>query len=100
MSLRRFVARIGGIFRRKQIDRELNDEIQAHLEMEEADHPNAGAALQDARLAARRLFGNATLHHENARDAWRFPSLESFLQDLRYAVRMLAKRPGFTAVVC
>jgi predicted permease len=99
MSLRRFVARIGGIFHRKQIDSELNDEIQAHLEMEEADQRDAGTAAHGARPAAKRKFGNATLHHEDARDAWRFPSLESFLQDLRYAVRMLAKRPGFTAVV-
>jgi predicted permease len=99
MSLRRFVARIGGIFHRKQIDQELGDEIQMHLEMEEADQRYAGAAPQDARPAARRTFGNATLYRQDAREAWQFPRLESFWQDVRYCIRTLAKQPGFTAVV-
>lgn len=99
MSLRRFAARIGGIFHRKQIDQELNEEIQAHLEMEEADQRDAGAALQDARPRARKIFGNAALHRQDAREAWQFPHLESFWQDVRYGVRTLAKQPGFTAVV-
>ena len=99
MSLRRFVARIGGIFYRKQIDQELNDEIQAHLEMEEADQRDSGAAPQDARPRARKIFGSDALHRQDAREAWQFPRLESFWQDIRYGVRTLAKQPAFTAVV-
>jgi putative ABC transport system permease protein len=99
MSLRRFVALIGGIFHRKQIDRELNDEIQAHIEMEEADQRDSGASPHDARPRARKIFGSDALHRQDAREAWQFPRLESFWQDVRYGARTLARQPGFTAVV-
>jgi predicted permease len=99
MSLRRFVARIGGIFHREKIDQELSDEIQAHLEMEEADQRDDGASPRDARPRARKIFGSPALHRQDAREAWQFPQLESFWQDVRYGARNLLKQPGFTAVV-
>ncbi len=98
MSLRRFVTRLRGIFQRERISQELDEEIRAHLEMDEADRHEAGARTEDARPAALATFGNVTLHQEDARAAWSFPRIESFWQDIRYAVRVLSKQPGFTVV--
>jgi predicted permease len=66
--------------------------------MEEAERREVGARPEDARPAARAMFGNVALHREDARAAWSFPSIESVWQDIRYAVRVLAKQPGFTVV--
>jgi putative ABC transport system permease protein len=76
----------------------LHDEISAHVEMQEADDRAAGARRESAYTSARRTVGNATLIREDARFAWGFTFLESILQDIRHAARLLRKNPGFTAV--
>src|SRR5437773_3660854 len=53
---------------------------------------------KDAESAARREFGNVTLMEENARDVWRWPSIENLLHDLRYGFRILRNNPGFSVV--
>src|SRR5438552_13863231 len=53
----------------------------------------------EARNAARRHFGNATLTRERAQDAWSFASLEAFLQDIRYGLRAIRKSPVYSLII-
>jgi predicted permease len=90
--------RLKALFKRKQLDRDLEDELAFHLTMREAKNRERGIDGQEARHAARRQFGNVTRIKEACREAWSFASLETTLRDIRYGARTLAKNPGFTAV--
>ncbi len=98
MSWQRHMARLRGLFGGSGRVDDLNEEIRAHLELEADENREAGMTADEARFAARRTFGNVTLAKEGSRDMWIYRSLEIFLQDVRYGLRMLGKNPGFTAV--
>jgi putative ABC transport system permease protein len=81
---------------RDRFDRELREEMDFHLEMmREEDWPAAGPQWGDTRYQATRQFGNQTLLQEVSREMWGFRSIETLMQDLRYASRMLIKKPVF-----
>jgi putative ABC transport system permease protein len=86
------------LMKRKQLDRDLQDELAFHLAMREEKNRRAGMDLNDARYAARRQFGNTASLKERSREMWTFVSLETLWQDLRYAVRTFLKDPGFSAI--
>ena len=89
--------RLTALFRRRRLDRDLDDEVAFHLAMRE-QRLRAGGDL-DARLAARRAFGNVVTITEETRMAWTFRWLEHLAQDARYATRSLRKSPALAAVV-
>lgn len=83
---------------RERHTRELADELRTHLEMAQADRVARGESPSDAAANARREFGNVGLVQEIARDRWAGMSFERFAQDVRVALRMLRRAPGFTSV--
>src|SRR5436309_6093003 len=86
------------LFSRRRIYGDLSEEIREHLEEKIEELVAGGMSRREATYAARREFGNVTLTEENSRLAWRWPLLENFLMDLRFALRMLVKNAGFAAV--
>jgi macrolide transport system ATP-binding/permease protein len=91
-------ARVKALFMRKQLERDLEDELAFHLAQREEKNRAKGIAGEEAKYAARREFGNAMRVKEICREMWSFASLETFWRDLRYGARALGKNPGFTAV--
>jgi predicted permease len=91
-------ARVKAILKRKQLDKDLDDELAFHLAMREEKKRAQGIAAKEARHASRREFGNVTRMKEICRETWSFVSVETFWRDIRYGARALAKDPGFTVV--
>ena len=76
--------------------RDLDDEIEAHLQIAVRERVERGEIPADARAAAAKEFGNVPLVKDVTRETWGWRWLERVVQDLKYALRQLLKSPGFT----
>jgi putative ABC transport system permease protein len=97
-SLRQLAARLVGLFRRRNLEAEMAEEMRQHLERRTQEKIADGLTSQEAHYAAQRAFGGTTQVQEQCRDERRFIWLEQFSQDARFAVRSLRKNPGITTI--
>src|SRR5882762_6914923 len=99
MSLfRNFATGLRSLFRKNQVDRELDEELGAYLEMEAAEKMRHGVSRKDALREVRLERGSLEVTKEIVRSGGWESFVETCWQDLHFGLRMLRKSPGFTAV--
>ena len=87
------------VFRRSALDRELQEEMQLHIDRRVESLIAEGVSPTEARLAARREFGNPTAHRDDARDATKTAWVDSTRADIRFALRYFARKPLSAATI-
>ena len=90
--------RLRSLFRKSCVEQELSDELRFHLEELIGEGLAKGMTPEEARYAALRELGGMDQIKEECREMRRVNYIESFIQDIRYGLRMLAKNPTFTVV--
>ena len=95
---RRILSRFRNLFRNNRVEEELAREVASHLVLLADDFERRGMSPEEARLAAKRAYGGVEQAKQAHRDERSLLWIEQTVQDLRYALRMFARSPGFAAV--
>ena len=95
---RQFWFKVHGLWRSRDRDADMAEEMRSHLERLIAANRDAGMSAGDARSSALRQFGNVPSLQQRSRDEWRFRWLEEFRADVRFAIRQMRRSPSFTVV--
>lgn len=97
-TLRAAWARLVSFFRKDALDRELDEELAAHIELATEDHMRQGMSVREDRRVALIKLGGVEQFKEVHRASRGLPWLDGVLQDVRAAVRTLRRNRGFTVV--
>ena len=101
-GLRVFWQRLAGPLRARDLERDLDAEIDSHLQMETDENLRRGMTAAEARAAAQRSFGGVARVKETYREAHGLAAMQTLGQDIRFGFRMLRRNPGFSllAIFC
>jgi predicted permease len=97
-ALMRFLSRLGNFMSSRQDDERLREEIEEHIALQTEDNLRAGLSPIEARRQAMLKFGGVEAVKEDYRAERGMPLIENLMRDVRFALRLLRKSPGFTAV--
>jgi predicted permease len=100
--VRTLVSRFLALFRRRSLDRDLDAELSSHVDMAVEHNLHNGMSMEEARREALLAFGGLEQTKQIYRERRALPLIETAFQDLRFALRMLRRSPGFSllAIVC
>lgn len=99
MNRKHLWLRVRALFVAHRKDSELEEEISTHVELQTRKYVRAGMSLEEAKQRAGIDFGGTEKTKEECRDSRRPVFLSHVMQDLRYAIRMVGRAPGFAAVI-
>jgi predicted permease len=89
---------LAALWQRPDREKELDRELESHLDLEAEEQFESGLSPREARYAARRAFGNTTLVREDLHAIWHTLWLERLASHIKYAARSLRRNPGFTVI--
>ena len=97
-SLRRFLIRLSNFTTRQSADQRLQEELAEHLALQTEENMRAGMSPAEARRQAALKLGSAEAIREDHHAEQVIPLIENLIFDLRYAIRMLVRFPGFSFI--
>ena len=96
--LDRLTMRVRRLFHQDRETGLLDAELQFHLDQQIAENRLLGMEEREARLAALRSFGNPLVVRQQTHETWRWMGVERMVQDVRFALRQIARAPGFAVI--